>query len=302
MSDTNPPDNLPVTSPPPAAPPAAAEKPAPAAREPHPFRPRRERPPRRDDKPPVILEDLSNRGPNLRDLDAQIQNELDAAFTDFQEADILHAKPADSGMSPPSVPGRKKGKVISVHGDDVFVEIPGGRGQGFLSLDQFDGVPPALGTEVEVDIEGYDGANGLLRLTRLGAVQHVDWSSVAVGQVVEARVTATNKGGLAVEVNGIRGFMPMSQVDLYRVDQPEQFVNQRLRCIITEVVPEDATSSSAAGTCSKGPRRAREKFWAGLAVGQVRKGVVRSVREFGAFVDLGGADGMIPVSELSGSA
>ncbi|MFL5340186.1 MAG: 30S ribosomal protein S1 [Gemmataceae bacterium] len=298
MSDTTPPDPPPAENPaPPAAP---AEKPAPAPRSPHPFRPRKERPPRRDDKPPVILEDLSSRGPNLRELDAQIQKELDAAFDELKETDMLSAAPSASGMSPPSAPGRKKGKVIAVHGEDVFVEIPGGRGQGLLSIDQFDRVAPAIGTEVEVDIEGYDGANGLLLLTRLGAVQHVDWSSVAVGQVVEARVTETNKGGLAVEVNGIRGFMPFSQLDLYRVEQPEQFVNQRLRCVVTEVDPEERNLVvSRRHLLEKDRDEQKEKFWATLDVGQVRKGIVRSIREFGAFVDLGGADGLIPVSELS---
>jgi len=279
---------------------APADKPAAEERERKPFRPRRERPPRRDEKPPVVLEDLSARAPNLRDLNSQIQDELDAALAGFSDADLLTADPSKLGVSAPSAPGRKKGRVISVHGDDVFVEVPGGRGQGLLSLEQFDGVAPAVGSEVEVDIEGYDAVNGLLLMTRLGAVQHVDWSSVAVGQVVEGRVTATNKGGLSVEVNGIRGFMPISQIDLYRVEQPEQFVNQRLRCVVTEVKPEEKNLVvSRRYLLEKDRDEQREKLWAGLEVGQIRKGIVRSIREFGAFVDLGGADGLIPVSELS---
>jgi ribosomal protein S1 len=131
-------------------------------------------------------------------------------------------------------------------------------------------------------------------------VQHVDWSSVTQGMVVEGRVTAVNKGGLSVEVNGIRGFMPISQIDLYRVEQPEQYVNQRLRCVVTEVKPEEKNLVvSRRYLLEKERDEQKEKFWATLDVGQVRKGVVRSIREFGAFVDLGGADGMIPVSELS---
>ena len=125
-------------------------------------------------------------------------------------------------------PGPKKGKVLRIHGPDVFIDIPGGRSQGVLPMVQFPEGPPEIGTEVEVHIEGYDPANGLLILSRKGAAVHVDWSSVAEGMVVEARVTETNKGGLAVDVNGIRGFMPISQIDLYRVENAEQFVNQRL--------------------------------------------------------------------------
>src|SRR5262249_58674148 len=115
---------------------------------------------------------------------------------------------------------------------------PGGRSQGVMSKDQFD-EEPAVGDPVEFEIDGYDRANGLLLLNRKGAVQQVDWSSVQVGMIVEARVLETNKGGLAVDVNGIRGFMPISHIDLYRVEQPEQFVNQRLRCEVTEVNPEE---------------------------------------------------------------
>ena len=60
------------------------------------------------------------------------------------------------------------------------------------------------------------------------------WGSVEIGQIVEARVIEVNKGGLAVDVNGIRGFLPISQIDLYRVENVEQFINQRLRCMVAE--------------------------------------------------------------------
>jgi small subunit ribosomal protein S1 len=189
-----------------------------------------------------------------------------------------------------------------VHGPDVFVSIPGGRSDGVLPIMQFPDGPPAVGTEVEVDIEGYDPQSGLLVLTRKGAVQHTDWSSVAVGMIVEARVTATNKGGLAVDVNGIRGFMPVSQIDLYRVENTEQYVNQRLRAMVTEVNPEERNLVvSARALMEKEREEKRDQLWRELAEGQVRTGVVRSVRDFGAFVDLGGADGLLHVSEMSWS-
>src|SRR5262249_38018404 len=188
----------------------------------------------------------------------------------------------------------------SVHGPDVFVDVPGGRTQGVLPLLQFPEGPPAPGTEVEIDIEGYDNANGLLLLTRKGAVQDANWESVAVGMIVEARVTATNKGGLAVEVNGIRGFMPISQIDMYRVENAEQYVNQRLTWMIAEVDPAERTLVvSRRALLEREREEQREKLWQELAEGQVRNGIVRSVRDFGAFVDLGGADGLLHVSEMS---
>ena len=167
-------------------------------------------------------------------------------------------------------------------------------------MTQFPEGAPAVGSEVEVSIEGYDPANGLLLLSRKGAAVAADWSSVAAGMIVEARVTATNKGGLSVDVNGIRGFMPISQIDLYRVEDAEQFVNQRLRCAVVEVNPAERNLVvSRRALLEKEREEARDKLWQELAEGQVRSGVVRSVRDFGAFVDLGGVDGLLHISEMS---
>jgi len=185
-------------------------------------------------------EEMFGAGPRLRDLDAQIERELEEAMSGLSEKE-LYGEPAKSNRKQPvpADPGRKKAKVVAVHGPDVFLEIPGGRSTGILPLTQFPEGAPAIGSDIEVEIEGYDGANGLLMLSRQGAVHHADWSSVAVGMIVEARVTETNKGGLAVDINNIRGFMPISQIDLYRVENPEQFVNQRLRCMVIEVDPAE---------------------------------------------------------------
>ena len=118
--------------------------------------------------------------------------------------------------------------------------------------------------------------------------------------IVEARVTETNKGGLEVDVNGIRGFMPISQIDLYRVEDVEQYVNQKLLCMVTEVDPEERNLVvSRRALLEKEREENSEKLWAELAEGQVREGIVRSVKEFGAFVDLGGVDGLMHVSEMS---
>ena len=133
-----------------------------------------------------------------------------------------------------------------------------------------------------------------------GAAAHADWSSVAVGMTVEARVTAVNKGGLEVEVNSIRAFMPISQIDLYRVENLDQYVNQRLLCLVSEVdVRERNLVVSRRDLLEKERNEKREQLWQELAEGQIRDGVVRSVRDFGAFVDLGRVDGLVHVSEMS---
>jgi len=295
--------------PPAAAPPSApAAKPAapPPARKPASRGQRSSREPREPRHalaPTLEIEERFTSAPRLQDLDAEIESELQAALGDFSDEAMLgDTRPKPSGADAGPQQRRKTGKVMSVHGADVFVDVPGGRSQGVLSMTQFPDGPPAPGTEVEFEIDGYDGANGLLLLSRKGAAVVADWSSVAIGMVVEARVTATNKGGLEVDVNGIRGFLPISQVDLYRVENAEQFVNQRLLCMVAEVNPSERNLVvSRRALLEREREEAREKFWQEVAEGQIRDGIVRSVREFGAFVDLGGADGLLHVSEMSWS-
>lgn len=258
------------------------------------------RPDPRPGRPPALNEAQEHgHSPRLRDLDAEIEQELQAAMGGLSDKE-LYGEPEKKGKPDAPTSSRKKGRVLRIHGADVFVEVPGGRSGGVLPMLQFPEGPPALGSEVEVSIEGYDPANGLLILSRKGAALQADWSSVAVGMIVEARVTETNKGGLSVDINGIRGFMPISQIDLYRVEDTEQYVNQRLRCMVAEVVPEERNLVvSRRALLEKEREENREKLWRELAEGQIRDGIVRSVRDFGAFVDLGGVDGLLHVSEMS---
>lgn len=271
--------------------------------------PQGNRPPR--DKPlnpggaPPILRDFASNKPNNRELDKMIEDELNQAMAGFS-VETTVAK-AESQHKPPAAgtaPGqRKKGRVLSIRGNDVFVDVPGGRSQGVLPLEQFEGVTPKVGDEVEFDIEGYDADNGLLVLTRQGSAQVVtDWSSVALHMIVEARVTGTNKNktGLTVEVNGIKGFLPASQLDLYRVEDLDQFVNQRLKVEVIERNPEERNLIVSRRALLERERAQKaEQFWATIKEGEVRKGTVKSIKPFGAFVDLGGADGLIPISEFS---
>lgn len=240
---------------------------------------------------------------NVRDLDAEIAGELEAALSGMDDKSLYGAdssRRARDQASAQTETGRKIGKVISIHGPDVFIDIPGGRSQGVLTLEQFPDGPPKIGTEVEITIEGYDPANGLLILSRQGAAVVADWSSVAEGMLVEARVLETNKGGLSVDVNGIRGFMPISQIDRFRVENAEQFVNQKLMCIVTDVDREDRNLIvSRRALLEKEREEQKAKLWAELQEGQIRTGVIGNVRDFGAFVDLGGVDGLLHVSEIS---
>lgn len=268
----------------------------------HPQGTPRNHPPAPKPVAPMKPKEWGENKPNKRKLDAEIEAELDAALADPSVMNALAE--TEQPKAAPKLPGaKKKGRVVGIHGKDVFVEVPGGRSQGVIDLLQFEGRRPEIGESVEFDVERFDSQNGLLILTMQGAVQTVtDWSVVQLGMIVEARVTGLNKNktGLLVEVNGLKGFMPISQVDLYRVEQPEAFENQRLKCEVIELNPEERNLILSRRSILERERQQKaEQFWATISEGKIMKGTVKSIKPFGAFVDLGGADGLIPVSEFS---
>lgn len=259
-------------------------------------------PPAPTGPPPTLQAPAATPKPTRRaGFDAEIERQLEEAMAGLDEKALLHDTGGKKKGQPQPDQNKKKGRVVAWHNDDVFLDV-GGRSQGVLPLVQFPEGKPALGTEVEVYITGYDRANGLLLLAREGQAEHVDWSSVQEGQIVEARVTGTNKGGLEVMVNGIRGFLPVSHIDLYRVEDMAPYLNQRLNCLVTDVNPAERNLVvSRRAVLEKEREAAREKLWSELAEGQVRTGIVRTVKEFGAFVDLGGVDGLVHISEMAWS-
>jgi small subunit ribosomal protein S1 len=132
------------------------------------------------------------------------------------------------------------------------------------------------------------------------AVQVQDWSDLSEGVVVSAQITGHNKGGLECEVNRIRGFMPVSQISLFRVEDLEPYVGQTLQCVVTEANPDRRNLVvSHRAVLEREKEAAREKLLGELEVGQTREGVVRRIQDFGAFVDIGGVDGLVHISQLS---
>jgi small subunit ribosomal protein S1 len=230
-------------------------------------------------------------------LEAELERELNEAMGGAGMQELFGEQPKRIKAAAPP-PGPRKGRVMSVRGKDVFVDV-GGRIQGVIAAQQFGDAPPKVGDVVEVHIEGYD-PDGLLILNRQGSAVTADWSTVSVGMIVEARVLEQNKGGLAVDVNGIRGFMPISQIEMFRVEDLTPYIGQKLKCLVTEVDREDRNLLvSRRDLFEKERAENAEKLWAEIGEGQVREGIVRSVKPFGAFVDLGGADGLLPVGEMS---
>ncbi|HEX5471061.1 MAG TPA: S1 RNA-binding domain-containing protein [Lacipirellulaceae bacterium] len=238
--------------------------------------------------------------PNIRDqLSPELEAEYHAALGDLSLDALINEAAAGQAMPELTPESHVTGRVAKISREDVFVEL-GGRNQGVVPLRQFE-TPPKEGQEIELLVVRFDTDEGIYDLSRpTAAVDVGNWDEVAEGQIIEVTVTGSNKGGLECQVAGIRGFIPMGQVSLYRVENPEEFVGQRLACVVTEANRERRNLVlSHRAVMERERNQQRDKLLAELAPGQIREGVVRSIKDFGAFVDLGGTDGLVHISQLS---
>jgi small subunit ribosomal protein S1 len=249
--------------------------------------------------------------PLKRQWDSGMEAELEAAMTGFDPATISVAsprsgasdrpRPADRDRGQESLPGLRTGRVIRVRGNNVFVDL-GGKSEGVLAVNQFEGDLPEPGSAIEVYVDRFDAEEGVQVLRLKGAAIEADWDNLRKGVIVQARGTKTTKGGLEVDVDGIRGFLPISQIDLSRIDDAAAYVNQKFKAIVTEVnARERNLVISRRELLERERAELRERTWATLAEGQVHDAVVRSIKDFGVFVELGGVDGLLPIGEMSWS-
>ena len=191
--------------------------------------------------------------------------------------------------------------MVSVRGKSVFVDL-GAKSEGVVPVEQFAENVPAPGDEIEVRIDHFDHAEGLLILSLKGAAVEASWENLRKGLIVEARVTKTNKGGLDVEVDGIRGFLPIGQIDLNRVEDASIYVNQKFRVVVTDANQREKNLVvSRRDLLERERAEKREETWKTLEEGQIHMGVVRTIKPFGAFVEFGGVDGLIHVGDMAWS-
>jgi small subunit ribosomal protein S1 len=230
--------------------------------------------------------------PRQIDLD---DDELSAALGDVQLDQLL----GGGKVTSLELDSRYRATVVKIDHDSVFLAL-GSQNDGVASLRQF-AAPPAVGETLEVIVSRYLPEDGLYEVVVPGATVAVsDWSDVDEGVTVEARVTGHNTGGLECEVNGMRAFIPASQASLYRVEDLSELVGQKLTCVVTQANPQRRNLVlSHRAYLEREQEASRKRLLGELAVGQIREGVVRNIRDFGAFVDLGGLDGLIHVTQLS---
>lgn len=239
--------------------------------------------------------------PNRRgELDADLQAELDAELAAMDFESVLSG---DAGMAdrkePLSEGGRVQATVLKIHEDSVFVAL-GGPDEGVVPFEMFK-EEPVVGSTVEVVVRSFSNADQLFSLGLPGAaVEASEWEDIEEGSVVTATVTASNTGGLECTVGKMKAFMPISQITDYRVEDTSEFVGQTFLCVVNESNERRGNLVISRRAILEREREEKKKEQLEkIEVGHECEGIVRSIKDFGAFVDLGGLDGLIHISKLS---
>ncbi|MBQ2776901.1 MAG: 30S ribosomal protein S1, partial [Peptococcaceae bacterium] len=199
------------------------------------------------------------------------------------------------------------GTVVKIDNDEVLVDI-GGKSEGIISARELSftkNVNPEdvvkIGDEIRVMVIKEDKEGNILlskkRVDQVEAMEKLE-EIYNEGKTIEAPVVDVVKGGVIVDI-GTRGFVPASRLDVKFIEDIASFVGQTLEFKIIKFEPEARKIVLDRRVILEEAEKARkEAFWAEIAEGQTRKGTVRRLAAFGAFIDLGGVDGLLHVSEM----
>lgn len=231
----------------------------------------------------------------------KINQQLEEMFSDDdkQYFETILEKKVDSHL-----PGNiLKGKIVAQIGNDVIVEI-GLKSEGIVDASEFDS-PDEIeaGAEIEVLLEDSDSDDGLILLSKRKADRIKGWETIittkAEGDVVVGKVIRRIKGGLLVDI-GVPVFLPASQVDIRKPGDISRFIGKDVECKILKIDIEGRNIVISRRKLIEEERQSsKESLLEKIEVGQLRKGIVKNIADFGVFVDLGGLDGLLHISDLS---
>ena len=228
--------------------------------------------------------------------------EIEESFADMLERSIKTLNTGD----------KVTGVITGITPTEIYVDL-GTKHAGYIPVSELTDDPTAkvedlvkVGDEIETFVVRVNDQEGVVTLSkkRLDVVK--GWEDVEAAQeeqtVMEGVVTEDNKGGVVVSVKGVRVFVPASQTGLPRETPMSELLKKKVRLVITEV---NRARHRVVGSIAKVQRAERaaaaEKVWAEIEDGKHYTGVVKSLTSYGAFVDIGGVDGMVHISELSWS-
>ena len=218
-------------------------------------------------------------------MDRPLEELYDESVVNFEEGNIL------------------TGRILNVLSDDVVVDV-GYKSEGIVPLREFSGSDEVeVGSVVEVLLEGVDDSTGLVLLSKRRAERLRGWQRIIAecneGDVINGQVMKKIKGGLLVDI-GVPAFLPASQVDLRRPDNIEDYVGQTIECKVLKIdTARHNIVVSRRQLLEEERAQQKEKLMQEIAIAQVRKGVVKNIADFGAFVDLGGIDGLLHITDMS---
>ncbi|MCH7701983.1 MAG: S1 RNA-binding domain-containing protein [Planctomycetes bacterium] len=237
----------------------------------------------------------------IREMDVS-EEELDAVFGGSPaetDLDLLYADRFEV-LKPGTI---LKGIIVGRAGDDIVVDV-GLKSEGTISATEWDSsqsVEP--GTKVDVWLETVESDSGLVVLSKRKADRLLNWQRIvetnSEGDTVRGRVMRKIKGGLLVDI-GVPVFLPASQVDVRRPGDIGEFIGKDIDAKILKIDTERRNIVISRRKLIEVERQAaKEHLLAEIAVGQTRKGTVKNLADFGAFVDLGGIDGLLHITDMS---
>jgi small subunit ribosomal protein S1 len=202
-----------------------------------------------------------------------------------------------------------KGKVVKIDKDEVLVDV-GFKSEGVIPLNELsirNNVKPEdilkVNDEIEIMVLQKEDQDGRLLLSKKRAEVEQNFDRIEKiyekGDTVEGEIIECVKGGLIVDI-GLRGFLPASLIDVRKIKELESYIGEKCVCKIIEVDRNRNNVVLSRKVIIEDERREqRKEILSNMEIGQVKKGVVTSIADFGAFVDVGGVDGLVHISELS---
>jgi len=237
----------------------------------------------------IINDDFRDEDEDQADLSAEemleLVNTYEETLTDVAEGKIL------------------RGIVVEVRENEVLLNI-GFKSEGVIPLDEFGGIELISGDEFDVFLEKLENQDGLVALSKERADFLKVWDKIKVAhednEIVSGIVDRRIKGGLVVKLWGVDTFLPGSQVALRQVPNLEDLIGQEIECRIIKKNKRRRNVVVSRRIVLEQEREEKKKqLIAELEKGQVRRGVVKNITDFGAFVDLGGIDGLLHITDLS---
>ncbi len=195
-----------------------------------------------------------------------------------------------------------KGKVIGFAGDDVVIEV-GLKSEGLVPKEEFAGTDLKIGDTVHVLLESMESESGLVQLSKRKADRQINWQRIIdttkEGDTVEGTVMRKIKGGLLVDI-GVPVFLPASQVDIRRPGDVTDYIGRKVRAQILKIDIERKNIVISRRKLIEEERdAAKSRLLENVKEGDIVTGTVKNIADFGAFVDLGGIDGLLHITDMS---